>query len=159
MKFEVIVNDFFENLKQDTTLTRSNNKKVLWVLNDFADGKWRYEKFQKFICDNIKETALSHSERKALLSDGESSLLTESAKKLRLVEAPDAIGRGSEIAEIVLYGIMKHHYKALPIVPKIFYKQNNVVRAKPKISLHYNISTALILPHYTLLTTIIYFIK
>ena len=136
MKFEVIVNDFFENLKQDTTLTQTNNKKVLGFLNDFEDGKWRYEKFQKFIWDNIKETALSHSERKALLSDGESSLLTESAKKLRLVEAPDAIGRGSEIAEIVLYGIMKHHYKALPIVPKIFYKQNKRDEAKGSDSVH-----------------------
>ena len=42
---------------------------------------------------------------------------------------------------------------------QIFHKQNNVVRAKPITSLHYNISTTLILLHYTLLTTIIYFIK
>ena len=41
---------------------------------------------------------------------------------------------------------------------QIFYKENNAVRANPITSLHYNISTALILPHYTLLTTIIYFI-
>lgn len=136
MKFEVIVNDFFENLKQDVTLTQTNNKRVVGILNDYEDGKWRYDKFQKFIWDNIKETALSHSERKALLSDGESSILTESAKKLRLVEATDAIGRGSEIAEIVLYGIMKHHYKALPIVPKIFYKQNKKDEAKGSDSVH-----------------------
>lgn len=136
MKFEVIVNDFFENLKQDITLTQTNNKRVVGILNDYEDGKWRYDKFQKFIWDNIKETALSHSERKALLSDGESSILTESAKKLRLVEATDAIGRGSEIAEIVLYGIMKHHYKALPIVPKIFYKQNKKDEAKGSDSVH-----------------------
>src|SRR5690606_55449 len=136
MKFEVIVNDFFENLKQDITITQTNNKRVVGILNDYEDGKWRYDKFQKFIWDNIKETALSHSERKALLSDGESSILTESAKKLRLVEATDAIGRGSEIAEIVLYGIMKHQYKALPIVPKIFYKQNKKDEAKGSDSVH-----------------------
>ncbi|WP_413514135.1 DUF1837 domain-containing protein [Myroides odoratus] len=136
MKFEVIVNDFFENLKQDMTLTQTNNKRVVGILNDYEDGNWRYDKFQKFIWDNIKETALSHSERKALLSDGESSILMESAKKLRLVEATDAIGRGSEIAEIVLYGIMKYHYKALPIVPKIFYKQNKKDEAKGSDSVH-----------------------
>ncbi|MCA5006134.1 HamA C-terminal domain-containing protein [Sphingobacterium bovistauri] len=136
MKFEVIVNDFFENLKQDMTLTQTNNKRVVGILNDYEDGKWRYDKFQKFIWDNIKETALSHNERKALLSDGESSILTEAAKKLRLVEATDAIGRGSEIAEIVLYGIMKHHYQALPIVPKIFYKQNKKDEAKGSDSVH-----------------------
>lgn len=136
MKFEVIVNDFFENLKQDMTITQTSNKRVIGILNDYEDGKWRYDKFQKFIWDNIKETALSHSERKALLIDGEGSILTESAKKLRLVEAVDAIGRGSEIAEIVLYGIMKHHYKALPIVPKIFYKQNKKDEAKGSDSVH-----------------------
>lgn len=136
MKFEVIVNDFFENLKQDDTIVQTNNKRVLGILNDYEDGKWRYDKFQKFIWDNIKETALSHSERKALLLDGESSVLTESAKKLRLIEAIDAIGRGSEIAEIVLYAIMKHHYNALPIVPKIFYKQNKKDEAKGSDSVH-----------------------
>lgn len=136
MKFEVIVNDFFENLKQDMTITQTSNKRVIGILNDYEDGKWRYSKFQKFIWDNIKETALSHSERKALLLDGESSILTESAKKLRLVESVDSIGRGSEIAEIVLYGIMKHHYNALPIVPKIFYKQNKRDEAKGSDSVH-----------------------
>ena len=142
MKFEVIVNDFFENLKQDMTITQTKNKRVIGILNDYEDGKWRYDKFQKFIWDNIKETALSHSERKALLLDGESSILTESAKKLRLVEAVDAIGRGSEIAEIVLYGIMKHYYNALPIVPKIFYKQNKKDEAKGSDSVHIIIESA-----------------
>ena len=48
MKFEVIVNDFFENLKQDITITQTNNKRVVGILNDYEDGKWRYDKFQKF---------------------------------------------------------------------------------------------------------------
>jgi len=55
---------------------------------------------------------------------------------LRLIESIDAIGRGSEIAEIVLYGIMKNHYSALPIVPKIFYKQNQRDEAKGSDSVH-----------------------
>src|SRR5690606_585410 len=75
-------------------------------------------------------------ERQALLSDGAGSVLAEAAKKLRLIESVDAIGRSSEIAEIVLYSIMKDHYSALPIVPKIFYKQNTGDEAKGSDSVH-----------------------
>ncbi|WP_066439480.1 DUF1837 domain-containing protein [Chryseobacterium sp. CCH4-E10] len=136
MKFEILLNEIFDDIKLDDTLKITNNKSVLGIINDFENGEWRYDKFQKFIWNNIKETALSHSERKALLYDGEGSILTESAKKLRLIESVDAIGRGSEIAEIVLYGIMKNHYSALPIVPKIFYKQNLKDEAKGSDSVH-----------------------
>lgn len=135
MKFEVIVNDVFDNLKLDTTLTPTQNKRVLGLMNDYENGSWRFDKFQNFIWDNIKETALSHSERKALIDKGgEGSVLSESAKNLRLIETTN--GRGSEIGEIVLYGIMKNHYKALPIVPKIFYKQNKNDEAKGADSIH-----------------------
>lgn len=136
MRFEIILNEIFDDVKLDDTLNPTENKSVLGIINDFENGEWRYDKFQKFIWNNIKETALSHSERQALLSDGEGSILTESAKKLRLIESVDAIGRGSEIAEIVLYGIMKNHYSALPIVPKIFYKQNRKDEAKGSDSVH-----------------------
>ena len=136
MDFEIIINELFEVINQDKSLEPIDNKKVLGIINDFEDGKWRYDKFQKFIWNNIKETALSYRERQALLQDGEDSVLTEAAKKLRLIEAEDAVGRGSEIAEIVLYGIMKRHYSALPIVPKIFYKQNNNDEAKGADSVH-----------------------
>lgn len=136
MKFEVIINELFDVVNLDNTLSPTDNKSVLGIINDFEDGKWRFDKFQKYIWNNIKETALSHNERKALLEEGEDSVLTESAKKLRLVESIDAIGRGSEISEIVLYGIMKDHYSALPIVPKIFYKQNKKDEAKGSDSVH-----------------------
>lgn len=142
MKFEIILNEIFDHINLDSELTITHNKKVLSIINDFENGEWRYEKFQKFVWNNIKETALSHSERQALLNDGEGSILTESAKKLRLVESIDAIGRGSEIAEIVLYGIMKNHYSALPIVPKIFYKQNQKDEAKGSDSVHIVIESA-----------------
>ncbi|CAH8239063.1 hypothetical protein VAEKB19_520003 [Vibrio aestuarianus] len=46
------------------------------------------------------------------------------------------ISKGSELAEILLYGIMKHHYGALPVVPKIFYKQNAQDNAKGADSVH-----------------------
>lgn len=136
MKFEIIVNEIFDNITLDPTLKPTDNKSVLGLLNDFENGNWRFEKFQNFIWDNIKETALSLSERKALIDKGEGSVLTESAKKLRLVEGENAFGRGSEIAEIMLYGIMKKHYSALPIVPKIFYKQNKNDEAKGADSVH-----------------------
>lgn len=136
MKFEVIINEIFNVVNLDKSLSPTDNKSVLGIINDFENGKWRFDKFQKYIWNNIKETALSHSERKALIKEGEDSVLTESAKKLRLVESIDAIGRGSEIAEIILYGIMKDHYSALPIVPKIFYKQNKRDEAKGSDSVH-----------------------
>lgn len=134
MKFEIIVNDIFDNLKLDSTLTPTDNKKVLGLLNDYENGSWRFDKFQNFIWDNIKETALSHIERKALIDKGEGSLLSDAAKNLRLIETTNA--RGSEIAEIALYGIMKNYYSALPIVPKIFYKQNKKDEAKGADSVH-----------------------
>ncbi len=136
MNFEIVINEMFDVINQDDTLTITKNKNVLGIINDFEDGKWRFDKFQKFIWNNIKETALSHSERKALLLEGEDSVLTEAAKNLRLVESENVPGRGSEIAEIVLYGIMKKHYSALPIVPKIFYKQNRNDEAKGADSVH-----------------------
>lgn len=136
MNFDVIINDSFANICIDDTITSTENKKVLSVINDFENGSWRFEKFQNFIWDNIKETALSHSERLALIDKGEGSILSESAKNLRLVEGEKAFGRGSEIAEIILYGIMKNHYSALPIVPKIFYKQNKKDEAKGADSVH-----------------------
>ncbi len=142
MNFEIIINEIFDVVNQDETLTITDNKNVLGVINDFEDGKWRFDKFQKFIWNNIKETALSHREREALLLEGEDSVLTEAAKNLRLVESEDAVGRGSEIAEIVLYGIMKKHYSALPIVPKIFYKQNQNDEAKGADSVHIVIEAA-----------------
>lgn len=136
LDFEVLVDDYFSNTNPDSKLEPIANKKVLSLINDFQDGQWRYNKFQNFIWDNIAETALSYKEREALISRP-SSTLTEAAKKLRLTDLNKSQdGQGSEIAEIVLYGIMKHHYKALPVVPKIFYKQNPQDNAKGSDSVH-----------------------
>lgn len=66
-------------------------------------------------------------------------MLVKSVKNLRLLET-DERGRGSEIAEILLYGIMKDYYKALPVVPKIFHKQNRNDYAKGADSVHIVIS-------------------
>lgn len=136
MKFQILIDDVFSACNLDNSLKIIDNKKVLSIVNDFEDGDWRYEKFQKFIWNNIKETALSYKERQALICEGEDSVLTECAKNLRLVEDHDDVGQGGEIAEILLYGIMKNYYKALPVVPKIFYKQNSQDFAKGSDSVH-----------------------
>ena len=136
MHFHILIDDIFSLLTTDASLTPIDKKKVLSIINDFENGKWHSERFQKFVWNNIKETALSYKERKALIEEGEDSILTEAAKNLRLAESDNDIGKGSEIAEIVLYGIMKHHYNALPIVPKIFYKQNTQDNAKGADSVH-----------------------
>ena len=106
------------------------------MINDFEEKNWRYDKFENFIWDNIAETALSEKERKSLIARP-FSILREAAQKLRLTDKEtDEKGKGSEIAEIVLYGIMRHHFNALPVVPKIFYKQNRQDNAKGSDSVH-----------------------
>lgn len=136
MKFQILLDTVFSLISDDKSISPIDNKYILSIVNDFEDGKWNYDRFQKFIWNNIKETALSYKERKSLITEGEDSILTEAAKNLRLSDSDDDFGKGSELAEIMLYGIMKNHYKALPIVPKIFYKQNTQDNAKGADSVH-----------------------
>jgi len=133
--FEILLDDFFLNLNPETGLEPVERKKVLSVINSFEDGEWRYQEFQNFIWDNIAETALSYDDRNALINQSHSTLI-EAAKNLRLVDNPNTETEGSELAEILLYGFMKHHFKALPAVPKIFYKQNPRDNAKGADSVH-----------------------
>ena len=133
--FEVLIDESFATINTDATLTPINNKAVLSMVNDFEDGKWRYTQFQNFVWDNIVETALSNNEREKLVNQDHSRLVA-AAKNLRLTDKENDIGKGSELAEIVLYGIMKHHYGALSAVPKIFYKQNVQDNAKGTDSVH-----------------------
>ena len=135
MDFEILINDDYLNLVQGTELEPFDNKTVLSLANDFEDEKWRLEKFDDFVWDNIALTALSAQEREKLAGKN-SSTLRAAAKKLRLTDKEDDKGKGSELAEIVLYGIMLHHYKAFPVVPKIFYKQNAQDNAKGADSVH-----------------------
>ena len=135
LEFEVIIDDFFSTLVTDADLKPIRNKRVLSIVNDFEDGNWRHEKFHNFIWDNIAKTALSAQEREKLIARSRTSL-KESAKKLRLTDKASDIGEGSELAEIFLYGIMHHYFNALPVVPKIFYKQNPQDNAKGADSVH-----------------------
>ena len=130
LDFEILIDDFFWIINKDNSLTLYKNERVVSLINDFENGKWRFSKFQSFVWDNIADTALSYRERQALANKGHSSMI-EAAKKLRLTDLnKDQTGQGSELAEIILYGIMKNHYQALPVVPKIFYKQNVQDNAK-----------------------------
>jgi hypothetical protein len=135
MEFEILVEDDFLNICLDGSLKPINSKTVLSLINDYQDGKWRYSKFHNFIWDNIAETSLSFGERESLVDKSHSKLVA-AAQSLRLTDSPKDIGKGSELAEIVLYGIMKHHFGALPVVPKIFYKQNAQDNAKGADSVH-----------------------
>ncbi|PHM24324.1 HamA C-terminal domain-containing protein [Xenorhabdus budapestensis] len=134
MEFKILIDESFLHLCNQQ-LSPINNKNVLSMVNDFEDGCWRFKRFQNFIWDNIAETSLSSKERRALVNQSHTMLIA-AAEKLRLTDKNDDISKGSELAEIVLYGIMKHHYKALPVVPKIFYKQNTQDNAKGADSVH-----------------------
>lgn len=135
MDFEVIIDSTLIDLGIADGLNPASNKWLLSIVNDFEDGIWRQGKFDNFVWDNIAQTALTHKEREALQGQPH-SLLINAAKNLRLTDAENDIGKGSELAEIVLYGIMRHKYQALPVVPKIFYKQNTQDNAKGADSVH-----------------------
>lgn len=126
--FEILIDDSLMSVFFDSSYDK---KHLLSIVNGFEDGKWRYEVFHDFIWDNIVETALSAKERDSL-SSKHSSALKKAARNLRLSD--DKLG--GEIGEIFLYGVLKRHFGALPIVPKIFYKQNTQDYAKGADSIH-----------------------
>lgn len=133
--FDIVINKCLWEVNQEsTTPDLDKNDFLLSVINGFEDGEWRKGEFRKFILDNIAQTGLSAEDRDNLYSESPYTTLTESIKNLRLVDKDN--GKGSEIAEIVLYGIMRYHYHALPVVPKIFYKQNPKDNAKGADSVH-----------------------
>lgn len=132
--FEVLIDDALAGITSVSQLSQLVNKRVLSLINDFEDSKWRYPKFQSYLWDNIAQTALSERERAALVDQSHSTLVA-AARNLRLTDK-DEIGQGSEIAEVFLYGLMRHRFNALPVVPKIFYKQNVQDNAKGADSVH-----------------------
>lgn len=134
MKFEVLINDTIENLIPGSGIENASKIHLVSMINDFEDGLWRFPKFQDTIWNNVGLTALSLREREALIGEP-MSIMKAAAKNLRIID-DDAFGSGSEIAEILLYATMKHHHNALPVVPKIFYKQNSADNAKGADSVH-----------------------
>lgn len=134
LSFEILVDDTLASITSASQLIGAVKKRVLSLINGFEDAEWRYPKFQSYLWDNIAQTALSERERSALVDQSHSSLIA-AAQNLRLTDN-DEIGQGSEIAEVFLYGLMRHHFGALPVVPKIFYKQNVQDNAKGADSVH-----------------------
>lgn len=128
--FEVIINDAF--------IDNFSDRKLLSLLNDYEGGEWRYEKFIDYLLDVVPMTALAANELEALIDDGRAHSATKRAlQNLRYIDSDkDDKGRGGEIAEILLYGIMKNYYKAIPAVPKIYHKQNVNDNAKGADSVH-----------------------
>jgi hypothetical protein len=132
------VDTCFLDFNTKSGLTPIDRKFLLSFLNDFEDGCWRDSAFDDFLWDNVTQTALTQAERaNAML--GDRSRLREAAKNLRLIDKEPESSKGSEIAEIILYGVMRLHFRALPVVPKIFYKQNANDFAKGADSVHISI--------------------
>ncbi|MFP4548799.1 MAG: Hachiman antiphage defense system protein HamA [Fidelibacterota bacterium] len=113
--FKILIDDSFINYIKKDKLEPVDKKHILSIVNDFEDGVWRYKNFQKFIWNNVAETALSYNEREKLIGDPASTLI-EAAQNLRLTDKNNDVSKGSELAEILLYGIMKHVYNALTVV-------------------------------------------
>lgn len=142
--FDILIDDSFVNFNPNSVeTTPDTNDFLISLVNGFEEGHWMKKNFQSFIYNNIAETALKAEERMKIV-DNSYSCLVESAKHLRLIDK-DGVdeevkkrdkGRGSEIAEIVLYGIMKHHFNAIPAIPKIYYKQNDNMNAFGDDSVH-----------------------
>ncbi|WP_151776174.1 HamA C-terminal domain-containing protein [Acinetobacter bereziniae] len=135
MTFDVVVDSQFLELIDGEEFSGGSNKFVKSILNDYESGKWRYDLFNEYIWDNIQFAALSSAERESAIYKPQTKL-KQSARNLRITKSRQDPGRGGEIAEILLYGIMMEYFKALPIVPKIFYKQNANDFAKGADSVH-----------------------
>ena len=132
--FDILVDDSFVNICTDSSITPIDKSFLLSVVNGFENGKWRMNVFRNFVFNNLAETGLSAREREAL-ADKRYETLVAAAQKLR-IDKTITDTSGGEIGEIVLYGIMKHHFNALSVVPKIFYKQNANDYVKGADSVH-----------------------
>ena len=130
--FHIVLSCPFADILSDTSISPIENKDTLCMVQDFEDGAWRINDFLDYIWDNVAQTALNQAERMALGSRP-SSMLVRAAKNLRITDNDIA---GGEIAEILLYAIMRNYYNALPVVPKIYYKQNVNDYAKGADSVH-----------------------
>lgn len=132
--FDILVDDAFVKICTDPSITPIDKSFLLSAVNGYEDGKWRLNVFRNFVFNNLVEDGLSAREREALVGKNYEALV-EAAQKLR-IEKTITDTSGGEIGEITLYGIMKHHYHALPVVPKIFYKQNAKDYVKGADSVH-----------------------
>lgn len=115
-----------EAIVKDVTLSPIDKKEVLCVVEDFEDGKWRLSHFMDYIWDNVAETALNEKEKSAL-GNRHRSILSRSAQNLRIINDETT---GGEIAEILLYAIMKDHYRAYLPFLKFFISKIGTILQK-----------------------------
>lgn len=120
INFDILIDSSLYDLTQDSSIGKNNN--LLSEINNFESGEWRYSRFHEYIMNNIFLTTLSYEERQKIPNDS-FTCFKKACQNLRILESDDN-GKGSEIAEILLYAIMKDHFNALPAIPKIFYKEN-----------------------------------
>lgn len=130
LEFDVIIDTSLKELDE----AFSSNQHLMSLTNRFESGAWRESKFVSFLMDNLVLTALSKEERDKMLGGNAFSALQAAARNLRMVD--NDRGKGGEIAEILLYGIMSKYFNALPVIPKVFYKQNTQDNAKGSDSVH-----------------------
>ena len=57
--FDIFIDDSLSKVTTVSQLQNLLNKRILSLANDFEDGKWRYNRFQNYLWDNIAQTALS----------------------------------------------------------------------------------------------------
>ncbi|EAL6237128.1 hypothetical protein DT097_06745 [Campylobacter jejuni] len=56
-------NDVTFEICLDSVMDDSCSRFLLSLINDYEEGKWRFEKFNDYIMDTLAETALSKKER------------------------------------------------------------------------------------------------
>lgn len=99
-------------------------ERILGLANDYEDSKWRTDLFCDKVMDYLSLCALSDEERtKCLVSPY--SMTGRAVSRLNSCTENSRACNNGEIAEILLYGIMKYYFKAEESIPKIFYKQNS----------------------------------
>lgn len=134
INFEVIIDEPFKGIEDKDNLFSK------LIINNFEDGKWNYKRFIRYIIKNLFLTALSAEDLEAYINDEDfDSITRNSLKSLRKFTSEDDSGNGGEIAEIILYGIMKDKFKAAVATPKIHYKQNSGLYAYGADSCHITI--------------------
>jgi len=80
MDFDILIDQSLSSFVTGCGHSNISNNSLLSIINDFEDGSWRYQKFHRFIWDNILQTALSNQEREALI-DGPCTSLALASKK------------------------------------------------------------------------------
>lgn len=135
--FKVVIEDdwIVENRNEQTEFP--SNHHTLGICNDYEDRDWRIKKFMDFLCNCLSDAALTRQRENELVAQSAHySILIESFQNLKKCLEVRSAGDGGEIAEILLYGIMRKYYGAIAAVPKIFYKQNQNVPVHGADSVH-----------------------